>query len=111
MSTDPDANDVYDAEDRLDRWSDLGTVRVFGSTWVLEPEVRFARVEDVQRYVDAALARIGHPRPVRVRPRRGARRAHYEAGGVIAEPCPPSAAMRASIALFRSASVAQPGEW
>ncbi|WP_226343920.1 TIGR04338 family metallohydrolase [Agilicoccus flavus] len=85
---DPDVHDVYDAEDRLDRWSDLGVVTVFGSAWVLEPEVRFGRVEDVQAYVDRVLAHVGHPQPARVRRRRGATRAHYEQGGVIALPGP-----------------------
>lgn len=84
---DPDVTGVYTAEDRLARWLELGAVTVFGSRWVLEPEVVFARVDDAQRYVDRVLAHL-HARgwheteaaltPVTVRERRGARKAHYE---------------------------------
>lgn len=95
-AVDPDVNAVYTAEDRLARWFELGTVTVFGSRWALEPEVLFARVEDVQHYADRVLAHLAlqgwrvagsHPDstaaplpPVLVRERRGDRKAHYEQG-------------------------------
>lgn len=82
---DPDARGVYTAEDRLERWLELGTVTVFGSPWVLEPEVRFAQVTDVQRYVDRLSAHLvaagwGAIPAVRVRRRAGLTKATYEAG-------------------------------
>ena len=91
QASDPDVNAVYTAEDRLARWLELGTVAVFGSRWALEPEVVFARVDDVQHYADRVLAHLsgqgwrgagarpGSPvPPVLVRERRGDRKAHYE---------------------------------
>ncbi len=77
---------VYEAEDRLARWFALGRVRAFGSPWVLETQARFGSVPEVQRYVDAVLGHLGVQRPVTIRERRGATRAHYEPDGVIALP-------------------------
>lgn len=79
----------YSVEFRVRRWMDLaedGEVRVFGGVWHPEAEVKFTDVDDVQRYVDRVLAHIRCPRPITVRQRRGARFAHYEAGGVMAVP-------------------------
>lgn len=95
---------VYSVEDRIQRWLDQpGPVRVFGSDFQPEPEVRFGDVPDVTRYVERVLehlrAVVGDERPgesheqlrerlaapVRVRARRGAGGAHYEPG-VIALP-------------------------
>lgn len=87
-AADPDVGAVYTAEDRLARWFGLGTVTVFGTRWALEPEVVFARVPDVQRYVDRVLTHLATQSwrepsgaaltPVAVRARRGARKAHYD---------------------------------
>lgn len=105
--TDPDRAAVYDAETRLERWLDLGEITVFGSHWVPEPEVRFARVDDVQTYADRVLAHLGHGVGVRVRARRGATAAHYEhAGRVIAVPSPQvggSWALREAVVLHEIA--------
>lgn len=106
---------VYSVEDRIQRWLDQpGPVRVFGSDFLPEPEVRFSDVPDVTRYVARVLehlrASVGATgtaadssgradgpgttddalvarlaAPVRVRVRRGSAGAHYEPG-VIAMP-------------------------
>lgn len=80
----------YSAEFRVRRWLEQDQpVRAFGTAWALEPEVKFARVEDVQPYVDKVLAHIRCERPIRVRVRRGASFAHYETlGAVMAVPSP-----------------------
>lgn len=84
---------VYAAEDQLARALDRisPTVDFFGSALTLPAERRFADLASIQRYVDAVLAAPDHAGcpPVRVRARRGAARATYEAvpgGGVIAIP-------------------------
>ncbi len=85
---------TYAAEDRLLRWARAeGPVRVFASTWDVEPLGRFNTLADVQAYVERALARAAEHgtygramAPVTVRARRGGRKAHYEAGGVMAVP-------------------------
>lgn len=77
----------YHVEYRVRRWLEMaGPVRVFGSVWYPEAEVKFTDVHDVQPYVDKVLAHIRCPRPITVRERRGDRFAHYEAGGTIAVP-------------------------
>ena len=90
MSRDAQQQAVYSAEQRLVRLIDAspdGIVRAFGTKWVVEPEVKFGNVDDVQLYVDRVLAHIGCPRPVTVRHRRGATMAHYESwDAVIALP-------------------------
>lgn len=80
----------YVAEQRVRRWLEQDQpVRIFGTAWTLEPEVKFGRVEDVQPYVDRVLAHIGCEHPIRVRARRGASFAHYERlGAVMAVPSP-----------------------
>lgn len=81
---------VAGALDRAAAGSSL--VDFFGSSLTLPPERRFGDVASVQRWVDAVLAldqvRDRWPAtPVcRVRPRRGASRAHYQAPGEIAVP-------------------------
>lgn len=91
---------VYSVEDRVQRWLEqTGPVRVFGSDLLPEPEVRFSDIADVRRYVEQVLAHlrvvvaagdagdVGSDAvlvarlaaPVRVRARRGAAGAHYEA--------------------------------
>lgn len=68
------------------------TVTVAGSTVVLPLEVRFGALEAAQRYTDDVVSsapfRAGFPRaavtPLRLRPRKGGRSAHYEAPGIIA---------------------------
>ncbi len=91
---------VYAAEDQvariLDRAAHYPVVEIAGSRLTLSPERRFGDIPSVQRYVDAVLAlpwvRERWPeavRPVLVRERRGAARAHYEVtGAVIAVPVP-----------------------
>ena len=67
----------------------------FGESITLPPEVRFASVESVQRYVDEVMALPAvaelcpGPGPLAVRARRAATAAHYEnsgGAGVIAVP-------------------------
>ncbi|MBN9609435.1 MAG: hypothetical protein BGO26_07185 [Actinobacteria bacterium 69-20] len=91
---------VYAAEDQvariLDRAAHYPVVEIAGSRLTLPPERRFADIASVQRHVDAVLALpwvrqrwSDAVRPVRVRERGGAARAHYEvAGAVIAVPVP-----------------------
>ncbi|MBI1351003.1 MAG: TIGR04338 family metallohydrolase [Actinomycetales bacterium] len=76
---------VYAAEDQWSAALDRGgVVDFFGSRMDLPTQRRFADVSSVQAYVDGVLARsavVGsYPDagPVRVRPRAGGRRAHYE---------------------------------
>lgn len=79
MTTDPQKTALYAAERRFDRWLDSDdSIRVFGSTWVPEPEIRFGDIPSVQRYVDKVLAHIGWAAPCSVRARRGQTRGHYE---------------------------------
>jgi putative metallohydrolase (TIGR04338 family) len=78
---------VYAAEDQ---WSSIldrgGRVDFFGSTLQIAPQLRFADLASVARYVDVALARIQFTgAPVTVRHRKGGTRAHYS-DGVIALP-------------------------
>jgi putative metallohydrolase (TIGR04338 family) len=91
---------LYAAEDLvarlLDRSTDHPVVEVAGSHLTLPAERRFGDIAAVQRYVDAVLdldwVRRRWPRaelPMRVRQRRGARRAHYQwLGFVLAVPAP-----------------------
>lgn len=78
----------YHVEYRVRRWmTQEAPVRVFGSAWYPEAEVRFTDVHDVQPYVDKVLAHIGCPRPITVRERKGSAFAHYEPlGAVMAVP-------------------------
>ncbi|WP_197383268.1 TIGR04338 family metallohydrolase [Mycolicibacterium mengxianglii] len=92
---------VYGAEEfartLFDRAAEHGSgvVDFFGTALTLPPEARFGSMAAVQRYVDQVLAlptvRARWPglRPLTVRPRRGAKAAHYEVrdgDGVIAVP-------------------------
>ena len=94
---------VYDAEQQVRRQLELAaagarTVTVASSTVVLPLEVRFGSLEAVQRYCDGVTGSDGFRRrfpraaatPLRVRPRRGDRSAHYDAPGVIALHKPPN---------------------
>ena len=72
---------VYDAEERIQRWIDLGQITVFGSLWDVPNDLKFADVASIQSYADRVLALSGHPTPVRVRERRGHTRAHYSPDG------------------------------
>jgi putative metallohydrolase (TIGR04338 family) len=53
-------------------------IEAYGTSFRTPDERKFARVEDIQRYVDAVLAHVGHDRPVKVRVRKGITKAHYE---------------------------------
>ena len=88
---------LYDAEQQVRRQLELAaagarTVRVASSTIVLPLEVRFGALAAAQRYVDAlrstAAFRRAFPQaaatPLRLRPRRGDSRAHYEPPDTIA---------------------------
>lgn len=89
-SGDARRSQVYEAEqlviDMLDRG---GLVQFHGERLVLEPDRKFGRVEDVQRYLDwlrqHEWAAPHTPAPV-VRVRRGAAKAHWTAPGTIALP-------------------------
>lgn len=59
------------------------TVEIEGVTMTLPPEARFGSIESIQAYCDRVTDMVGAP-PVRVRRRKGAQKAHYESGGVIA---------------------------
>ena len=88
---------VYDAEQQVRRQLELAaagarTVTVAASTIVLPLEVRFGSLDAAQRYTDGVRSscdfRRRFPRaaaaPLRLRPRRGDRAAHYDAPGTIA---------------------------
>lgn len=88
---------LYDAEAQVRRQLELAaagasTLTVAASTVVLPLEVRFGDLSAAQRYTNAILAtgafisRFPHAAatPLRLRPRRGGRHAHYEAPGTIA---------------------------
>ena len=88
---------LYDAEQQVRRQLEFAaagarTVTVAASTLVLPLEVKFGSLDAAQRYVDgirstdsfaAAFPRAATA-PLRLRPRRGDRSAHYEAPGMIA---------------------------
>ncbi len=83
---------VYAAEGQLARMIDVRvdypTIQLFGSEVVVPDDRKFGDLDSVQRYVDAVLglnwvqARWPEAaaRPVSVRARRGAQKAHYEPG-------------------------------
>jgi putative metallohydrolase (TIGR04338 family) len=84
---DRDRAAVYAAEDQWNTILDRGgRVDFFGSTLQIAPQLRFADQASVERYVDAALARMAFTGPpVEIRQRKGGTRAHYS-DGVIAIP-------------------------
>lgn len=88
---------LYDAEQQVRRQLELAaagarTMTVAASTITLPLEVRFGSLEAAQRYTDGVRSmtafRTRFPRAaeagLRLRARRGDRRAHYEAPGTIA---------------------------
>jgi putative metallohydrolase (TIGR04338 family) len=90
---------TYDGEHVVTRMLDLANqedgprqVSIDGVKLAVPVEYKFASVESIQQYVDRVLAcaRVNWPhrqiRPIRVRARQGANKAHYEYGGVIAIP-------------------------
>ncbi len=87
---DRDRSRVYAAEDQ---WSAVldrgGSVNFFGSQIQVAPQLRFADIATVQRYVDQVLGlpdlQCFDPAPVRIRERKGGTRAHYS-DGVVAVP-------------------------
>jgi putative metallohydrolase (TIGR04338 family) len=86
---------LYAAEDQvariLDRSAEFPVVEVAGSHLALPPERHFAELASVQRYVDQVLTLhwvrdrwpVPAARPIVVRERRGASRAHYESVGAV----------------------------
>lgn len=83
---------VYSAENTLgwlyDHPEAGGTVNLGGVVLQLEPEARFGDLAGIQAYVDrvttmpAVIAAFGPSGPVRVRERKGSRKAHYSAGEI-----------------------------
>ena len=90
MSRDIRRSQVYAAEAQVarivDSRLDYPTIQLFGSEVVVPDDRKFGDLDSVQRYVDAVLGLNWvierwpgeAARSVSVRPRRGARRAHYE---------------------------------
>lgn len=109
MDRDADRSQVYAVEDAwscvLDRG---GPVDFFGSQLYLPVQRRFGDLSAMQAYADHCLARsgLGLP-PIRVRPRQGQRRAHYEGAAdgiaVIAIPLQARWACRESVLLHELA--------
>lgn len=109
MDRDADRSQVYAVEDA---WSSVldrgGTVDFFGSQLHVPVQRRFGDLPAMQAYADHCLAHsgLGLP-PVRVRPRQGHHRAHYEAAadgiGVIAIPLQARWACRESVLLHELA--------
>jgi putative metallohydrolase (TIGR04338 family) len=96
---------VYSVEDA---WSNAldrgGRLDFFGSSLHVPTQRVFGDLATMQRYTDhwIGVARLGaFPgiSDVRLRPRRGARKAHYERGGVIAIPMESPWACRESVVL------------
>lgn len=71
-----ETEELYQAETRLVRWVEQGTVRLAGMTWMPEPDPLFRDVQEVTRFSERACDRLGVPR-VSVRARKGPRQAHY----------------------------------
>lgn len=106
---------MYRAEnilnEMLERSHDAPTVQMYGSTFTLPIERKFASVESIQTYVDAVLAlnwvRKQFPRaldPVAVRVRKGQEMAYYERWNrVIAIPVINRWAMREMVVLHELA--------
>ena len=89
---DADRAGVYAAENHVVTMIDRETpVKFYGSMLDLQADVKFGRVEDIQRWVSVAWTQCGGVgAPPQVRERRGMRRAHYENWGhVIAIPDTP----------------------
>jgi putative metallohydrolase (TIGR04338 family) len=116
MSADPQKLATYRAEDRLLRWLSSANPSVIVDVTTYRPEVdeKFIGPGDVQRYVDAALARLRdagkdyggqESRPVAVRPRRGNTKAVYSAGEIAIPPLQVggSWALRSSVVLHELA--------
>lgn len=77
-SDDPDRDAAYAAETRLAHLAHSGpTISLFGTVWDIERDVLVTDVTDAQRYVARVVDHAGLP-PVKVRPRRGHTKAHYE---------------------------------
>lgn len=115
MPADPERARVYGAESALrDLIAQANSpamgpvvVAVGASKVVLPLEVRFGDITSVQRYCDrvldlASLASRWPVRPVAVRKRKGAARAHWESSDVIAIP-DASWAMRETVVLHELA--------
>lgn len=83
--TDPgwsrETEQLYQAESRLVRWVEQGTVRLDGMTWMPEPDPLFRDVPEVARFCERACDRLGVPR-VTVRARKGPKQAHYLPGAM-----------------------------
>lgn len=113
---------VYEAEQRVCDQLDFASrgaqlVTVHGSTVTLAPDRRFGTLDTAQQWLDHVRSRPWFAQrwpdatasPLRLRVRRGQRRAHYESGhegGVIAVPVPRNAtgwAMRELVLLHELA--------
>lgn len=76
----------YAAEQRVERWRNLGSpIEVFGSVWDVEPETHFGVDRAATAFLNDLAARLSLP-PVSLRKKRGFRQASYEAPNVIAIP-------------------------
>lgn len=76
--TDPDKSKVYASEFRLWNWRDAGVpFQWMGSTWDVEPEVRFTGIEGVQQLCDVVTVHM-NVRPITARVRKGDTKAHAE---------------------------------
>ena len=116
MSADPQRLATYRAEDRLLRWLAMANPSVTVDVTAYTPELdeKFVAPTDVQRYVDAVLARLRdagkdyggrESRPVAVRPRRGNTKAVYSSGVIAIPPIDigGSWALRSSVVLHELA--------
>ena len=69
---------VYSLEDQVTSTMERGGLLDFhGTTLVIEPDMRFGVVDDMQRYVDLAWPRVGFGKSPVIRPSKGHRRAYY----------------------------------
>jgi len=108
---DRDRAAVYAAEDQWNAILDRGgRVNFFGSTLYVAPQLRFADLPSVERYVESVLVRmecVGAS--VKIRQRKGGTRAHYS-DGVIALPIQHLWSGRESVILHELAHHLNAGE-
>lgn len=103
-----EAQIVYDAEHEVEfiLENDGSTYDFYGSTIIVPVERRFARIQDVQTYVNKVCEWLDLGTPPKVRPRRGNRKATYKLGVIAVPPHEPgdfSWAMREIVVLHELA--------
>ena len=96
---------TYGAEDQVaSLLKRQGSIEMHGTNVAIPDERKFGDVEGVQRYVDTVLDYLGLDRDVKVRVRKGQKKAHYEySAKTIAVPVGERWAMREMVILHEIA--------